>query len=137
EIKGRVPQLDLECERKVQDACLKMIQAGLVDSAHDCSDGGLAIAIAESCFSSYRRDVVGCDVNLTGSLSGAALLFSETPSRILISAPESSVAQILSIAAETDTKATVIGKTIADQLKIAVNGERVIDRPVSEVESAW
>jgi phosphoribosylformylglycinamidine synthase len=70
-------------------------------------------------------------------LSGAALLFSETPSRILISAPESSVAQILSIAAETDTKATVIGKTIADQLKIAVNGERVIDRPVSEVESAW
>jgi len=137
EIKGSVPQLDLDRERKVQDACLKMIQAGLVDSAHDCSDGGLAIAIAESCFSSYRRDAVGCEVNLTGSLSGAALLFSESPSRIVISAPESNVAQILTIATESDTPATVIGKTITDRLKIAVNGEQVIDRPVNEVESAW
>jgi phosphoribosylformylglycinamidine synthase len=121
----------------VQEACLKIIQAGLIESAHDCSDGGLAVTIAESCFSSYRRDAVGCDVNLEGDLSAAALLFAETPSRIVLSAVHSNVAQILKLAREHVVAATVIGRTKGERLKIDVNGERVIDRRVAEVESAW
>ena len=136
-LEGRVPQLDLDLERRVQDACLKIIQAGLVESAHDCSDGGLAVAIAESCFSSYRRDAIGCEVNLEGELSGAALLFAETPSRIVLSAPDINVAQILEIAGELNVAAVVIGRTKGDRLKVRVNGEQVIDRSVVEVESTW
>ena len=136
-LKGRVPQLDLELERRVQEICLKMIQAGLIESAHDCSDGGLAVAIAESCFSSYRRDAVGCEVSLDGELSAAALLFAETPSRIVLSAADSNVAQILTMAGEVNVPATVIGRTKGERLKIEVTGDRVIDRPVAEIEASW
>ncbi|HXU38009.1 MAG TPA: phosphoribosylformylglycinamidine synthase subunit PurL [Blastocatellia bacterium] len=134
---GRVPQLDLDLERRVQEACLKIIQAGLVESAHDCSDGGLSVAIAESCFSSYRRDAIGCEINLEGQLSAAALLFSETPSRIVLSAADSNVSQIIQIASEHDVDAGVIGRTRSERLAIKVNGELAIDHPVTEVESAW
>jgi phosphoribosylformylglycinamidine synthase len=134
---GNVPHLDLEVERRVQDACLKIIQAGFVESAHDCSDGGLAVAIAESCFSSYRRDAVGCEVNLAGKLSPAALLFSETPSRIVLSATNQYVDQILTIAREHSVPATVSGRTGGGRFVVDVNGERVIDRRISEIEAAW
>jgi phosphoribosylformylglycinamidine synthase len=134
---AHVPQLDLQLERRVQEACLKMIQTGLVESAHDCSDGGLAVALAESCFSSYRRDAIGCEVNIEGSLSPAALLFSETPSRIVLSAVEGNVNQILQIAREHDVAAAVIGRTTGERLVINLNDECVISRSVNEVESAW
>jgi phosphoribosylformylglycinamidine synthase subunit PurL len=136
-IEGSVPRLDLNLERRVQNACLKITQAGLVESAHDCSDGGLAVAIAESCFSSYRREAIGCDVNLDGDLSAAALLFAETPSRIVLSAPNSNVDKIVDIAREHEVPAAVIGRTGGERLTVAVNGGRVIDRDIREVESAW
>jgi phosphoribosylformylglycinamidine synthase len=136
-LEGRVPQLDLETERRVQEVCLKAIQTGLVESAHDCSDGGLAVAIAESAFSGYRRQAVGCEVNLEGSVSAATLLFAETPSRILLSAREGSASEILKIAKEHTVQAAVIGCTRGDRLVIKVEGELVIDRAVSEVEEVW
>ena len=134
---GGVPKIDLQLERRVQNACLKMIQAGLVESAHDCSDGGLAVAIAESCFSSYRREAIGCDVNLEGDLPMAALLFAETPSRLVISVAHSSLGQITELAREHEVADTVIGRTGGERFTIAVNGERVIDRPTREIEYAW
>jgi phosphoribosylformylglycinamidine synthase len=136
-VEGRVPQLDLDLERRVQEACLKIIQAGLVESAHDCSDGGLSIAIAECAFSSYRRAAIGCEVNLEGDLSAAALLFSESPSRIIVSAAESNVEQILEAARERNIAAAVIGWTGGERFVIKVNGETVINRSVAEVEQAW
>ncbi len=136
-IEGRVPELDLDLERRVQEVCLKIIQEELVESAHDCSDGGLAVAIAESCFSSYRREAVGCEIRLEGELSGAELLFSETPSRIVISAIDQHVGAILALAREHDVAASVIGRTKGERLVIQANGERIIDRTVSEIESAW
>jgi phosphoribosylformylglycinamidine synthase len=136
-IEGRVPHLDLDLERRVQEVCLKIIQEELVESAHDCSDGGLAVAIAESCFSSYRREGVGCDIRLEGELSAAALLFAETPSRIVISAIDQNVEAILALARENNVAASVIGRTKGERFVIQVNGERIIDRNVTEVESAW
>jgi phosphoribosylformylglycinamidine synthase II len=134
---GRVPRLDLNLERRVQEACLKMIKAGLIESAHDCSDGGLSVALAESCFSSYRREAIGCRVDLAGDLSAAALLFSESPSRIVLSAVQSNVDQIIALAEEQAVQATVIGRTGGERLVIEVNGEIVVDRIVADVESAW
>jgi phosphoribosylformylglycinamidine synthase len=134
---GRVPHLDLDLERRVEEACLKMIQAGLVESAHDCSDGGLSVAIAECTFSSYGRKSVGCEVNLEGSISAAALMFAETPSRMVLSAEQANVGSILEIARGRGVAAAVIGQTGGDRLVIKVNGETVVDRTVWEVERAW
>jgi phosphoribosylformylglycinamidine synthase len=134
---GRVPKLDLDLERRVQEVCLKAIQAGLIESAHDCSDGGLSVTLAESCFSSYRRDAIGCKVDLAGDLSAAAILFSESPSRIVASAVRSNVDQIIALAQTQGVPAAVIGSTGGDRLVIAIDGENIIDRPVGEVESAW
>jgi phosphoribosylformylglycinamidine synthase len=64
-------------------------------------------------------------------------LFAETPSRIILSAVDDNVAQILHFARENGVPATVIGRTRGERIKVAVNGERVIDLPISEVEHAW
>jgi phosphoribosylformylglycinamidine synthase II len=136
-LEGRVPGLDLGLERRAQEACLEIIQAGLVESAHDCSDGGLAVAIAECSFSSYRRLSIGCEISLSGSLSPAALLFAETPSRMVLSATEGNVDRILAIARGHRVEAAVIGRTGGERLKVDVNGETIINRAVAEVESAW
>jgi phosphoribosylformylglycinamidine synthase II len=137
ELVGRVPELDLDLERRVQQACLKMIQAGLIESAHDCSDGGLSVALAECAFSSYRKPAVGCTINIEGEFSQAALLFAETPSRILLSVPAVNVEAILGMAGEHKVTAAVIGRTGGERLVMAVNGETIIDHPVAEVEAAW
>jgi phosphoribosylformylglycinamidine synthase len=134
---GRVPGLDLDLERRVQQACLKIIQAGLVESAHDVSDGGIAVALAECSFSSYRRHSVGCEVNLEGDLSRAALLFSESPSRIIVSAAGDALDRVLEIASECGVPASVIGRTGGENFVVKVNGETIINRSVSEIESAW
>ncbi|HJQ26397.1 MAG TPA: phosphoribosylformylglycinamidine synthase subunit PurL [Blastocatellia bacterium] len=137
ELLGRVPLLDLDLERRVQRACLKIIQVGLVESAHDCADGGLSVALAECAFSSYRKAAVGCAVNLEGGLSQAALLFAETPSRVVLTAPDANVEAILEIAAEHQVAAAVIGRTGGERLRLAAGGEVIVDRPVAEVEAAW
>ncbi|MFP5265592.1 MAG: phosphoribosylformylglycinamidine synthase subunit PurL [Blastocatellia bacterium] len=137
EVRGRVPRLDLETERKVQEACLMMIQSGLVESAHDASDGGLAVAIAECTFSSYRREAVGCEVSLEGELSDAALMFAETPSRIVISVLGANVDQVLKVARDLGVAAAPIGHTGGERLIINVNGRQVVNRGVAEVEAAW
>ena len=136
-VDGTVPALDLERERAVIGACLRMIQEELVESAHDCSDGGLAVALAESAFSSYRRQAVGFRVDLQGNLSPAALLFAESPSRIIISVPEQQLERLKQIAAENMAPLSVIGRTGGDRMEILVDGKPVIDRPVAEVEQGW
>ena len=72
---GGVPELDLKLEKAIQDVCLAAAEAGLLQSAHDCSDGGLAVALAESCFASLNREAIGADLNLVGTLPVSTLLF--------------------------------------------------------------
>src|SRR2546430_15189270 len=64
-------------------ACLRAAQNGLLRSAHDCSDGGLAVALAECCFSSLNHEACGADIDITGEYDVATRLFSESPSRII------------------------------------------------------
>jgi phosphoribosylformylglycinamidine synthase len=137
ELVGSVPKLDLGFERRVQDACLKMIRSGLVESAHDCSDGGLAVTLAESAFSAYRKRPVGFEVDIESELSPMAALFAETPSRIVISADPSSVEAINKIASQNSIPVTVLGRTGGNRIRIRLRGEIVIDRSVSDVEAEW
>ncbi|MDX6531783.1 MAG: phosphoribosylformylglycinamidine synthase subunit PurL [Blastocatellia bacterium] len=134
---GRVPVLDLEAELAVQTACLRAAEAGLLRSAHDCADGGLAIALAECCFSSLNRTVFGADIDITGDYDVVTRLFSETPSRIIISFDESALGDIEEVVAAAGCPMTLLGNVGSDRLRIQSDGDEVIQLDVSELESAW
>jgi phosphoribosylformylglycinamidine synthase len=134
---GKVPELDLERELAVQQTCLEAAEAGLVVSAHDCSDGGLAVALAESCFSSLGKDAIGADVDLIGSLSTTALLFSESPSLIKITSAREAVEAIRHIASTHNAPLAILGKVGGTELRIAVNSEQVLAADVADLESTW
>ncbi|HEX5520892.1 MAG TPA: phosphoribosylformylglycinamidine synthase subunit PurL, partial [Longimicrobiaceae bacterium] len=87
-VAGDAPALDLAGERALQQALLEAIRGGLVKSAHDCAEGGLAVALAESAIADAEH-VMGVDVELDDELPTAALLFGEAQGRAVVScAPE-------------------------------------------------
>jgi phosphoribosylformylglycinamidine synthase len=133
---GEVPVLDLSLEKQVQETCLQLADQYLLKSAHDPSDGGLAVAIAESCFSSLNRKTIGAEIRLKSeNLSTEALLFSESPSRIVISfAPEN-----LEKIKETvkDCPFEVIGTVGGTNLNIKVNESEKVSSSVIELETVW
>jgi phosphoribosylformylglycinamidine synthase II len=132
-----VPELDLERELAVQKACLETAEAGLLLSAHDCSDGGLAVTLAESCFSSLGRDAIGAEVDLKGEIGPTALLFSESPSRIVISFEAASEAAVREIAERNKAPFAILGRVGGTRLMINVNGDEAVVMDVSEMESTW
>jgi phosphoribosylformylglycinamidine synthase len=135
---ARVPRLDLARERAVQQAVLLAAEEGLVQSAHDCSDGGLAVALAECCFSSHGRAAVGASIELEeASLSPEALLFGETPSRVLLSFDESQRTRIERIAAQAGAPLKVIGRTGGTHLRVDAGGKPHVSQPVAELERRW
>jgi phosphoribosylformylglycinamidine (FGAM) synthase-like enzyme len=134
---GRVPVLDLKAELAVQTACLRAAAAGLLRSAHDCSDGGLAVALAECCFSSLNRRSVGAKIDLTGDYNVVTRLFSETPSRIIISFDQSALGSVKEIVAAAGCPMILLGNVGSDRLQIESDGDEVIQLEVAEIEAAW
>jgi phosphoribosylformylglycinamidine synthase len=133
---GDIPQIDLNLEKQVQDACLQLAEAGSLKSAHDCSEGGIAVAIAECCFSSLGRDAIGAKIELTSNgLSNEALLFGELPSRIVISFDPENLDVVRDAVGECPFE--VIGTVEDDILKIAIDGEQSIAGPISQLEGVW
>ena len=132
-----MPRLDLERERAVQAACLGAAEEGLLQSAHDCSDGGLAVALAESCFSSLGRRGVGARIELAGAISTAAHLFGETPSRIVVSFEEAARTRVEEIAAWAKCPLQIIGRAGGSRLRITVNGAECVSQDVGELEATW
>ncbi|HKG13370.1 MAG TPA: AIR synthase-related protein, partial [Pyrinomonadaceae bacterium] len=135
---ARVPTLDLARERAVQQAVLLAAEEGLLHSAHDCSDGGLAVALAECCFSTLGRERVGASVQLAGGgLSNEALLFGETPSRVVVSFDESQRTRMERIAAQAAAPFRVIGRTGGTRLRINADGDECVSQELSELETLW
>ncbi|HEY3579747.1 MAG TPA: phosphoribosylformylglycinamidine synthase subunit PurL, partial [Pyrinomonadaceae bacterium] len=134
---GSVPKLDLQRELAVQRACLEAAERGLLASAHDCADGGLAIALAELCFSSQGHDGIGAEADLTGALNATTQLFSESPSRIIISFDPTATDSIRAIAERHNAPFTILGHVGGTQLQIAVNDEAAITVSVADLETTW
>ncbi len=133
---GKVPVLDLNLEKQVQETCLRLADQYLLKSAHDCSDGGLAVAIAESCFSSLNRKSIGAEIELTDeNLSAEALLFGETPSRIVISFAAENLEKVKEFVGNCPY--SIIGKVSGADLKIKIGGEEKVSAPIEELENAW
>jgi phosphoribosylformylglycinamidine synthase len=118
---GRPPRLDLGRERAVQQACLAAIRAGIVSSAHDCSDGGLAVALAESCVTAPAARL-GATLEIPGEMRPDALLFGESASRIVVSVPPEQVERLRAIAREHRVPCAVLGAVGGDHL--ALRGRR-------------
>jgi len=137
---GTAPALDLKRELAVQTVCLAAAEAGLLASAHDCSDGGFAVALAECCFSSPNRRGVGAEIvipNSIASLPAATFLFSESPSRIILSFPAASQAAIETLAAREDCPFTMLGRVGGETLRIQYGEDEAVALSVSELESVW
>ncbi|MGI8494067.1 MAG: phosphoribosylformylglycinamidine synthase subunit PurL, partial [Pyrinomonadaceae bacterium] len=134
---GEVPVIDLDLEKQVQQVCLKLADEFLLKSAHDCSDGGLAVTIAESCFSSLNRQAAGAEIELSNAenLSAEAALFGETPSRIVISFAAENLEKVKEIAG--DCPFEVIGKVSGADLKISIDGEEKVSASIAELENGW
>jgi len=131
---GYPPELELEREASLQKAVVELIRQELLDSAHDCSDGGIAVALAEKAFPKH----VGARVNLaSGGVFSEHSLFGEDASRILVSCDHSHVARIKQVAGSLGVAADVIGQTIPELLEIAVDGKTVIQASIADLEKAY
>jgi phosphoribosylformylglycinamidine synthase len=131
---GYPPELDLEEEATLQRALVALIQAGVVESAHDCADGGLAVALVESALPLS----VGLSVKLPKQQGALEfLLFAEDASRVVISCDPIRLPRIQQVAEEYGIFADVLGETGSDRIEISVDGQPVISASVAELREAY
>lgn len=133
---GKPPQLDLEAESRVIECCLELIDAQLIHSAHDLSDGGLAVALAESSFAG-KKGASGARIDLKEIMRADALIFGESQARILISIDPNQMDQLHQIAARHKVPMQTIGEVVADQLIISVEQQTLVDEKTSTLKSIW
>ena len=122
-VAGRPPALDLELEGDVQRVVCEAIRDGLLASAHDCSEGGLAVALAECCIGG----AIGASVVLDDGLQPVSSLFSETQSRILVSLDEADVLAFVDRLVAAEVCYSVIGEVGGESLKIEAVGEFAVE----------
>ncbi|MBU4350410.1 phosphoribosylformylglycinamidine synthase subunit PurL, partial [bacterium] len=128
--KGLPPQIDLSLEKSVQDACRESIQAGIISSAHDCADGGLAVTLAECCITGKK----GAKVKINNTnIRNDALLFGETQSRIVVSLPVKNLDSLKGIVNKYEAPIQILGKVEGNSLKI----DNLIDIEVEQLKKAW
>jgi phosphoribosylformylglycinamidine synthase len=122
----------MDYEKRVQAAAREIVAAGFAESAHDLSDGGLAVALAECAFSPAH---VGAALELASVMRPEFLLFHEGPSRILIStaAPD----QVQRIAHQHGVEAPLVGATIEGGIRIRNRGQVLLDCPIQPLRERW
>ena len=138
-VAGAPPVLDLGRERSLQRLIVQLVGEGLVQSAHDCAEGGLAVAVAECTFDSGG---IGVQVDVAaaapaGPYQAAATLFGESASRIVVSVAPEGVDAVLTAAGGVGIPVARIGETGGDLIRLAVNGTVAIEAPVASAELAW
>ncbi|MEK6560168.1 MAG: phosphoribosylformylglycinamidine synthase subunit PurL [Nitrospirota bacterium] len=136
-IRGVPPHLDLVLEKKVQDLCLYGIKQGIIKSAHDTSEGGLTIALAECCMRSEDMGNIGASIDLSDDIRPDALLFGETQSRIIITVTPENVKALEDAAKTINTPVKVIGKVGGERLVIRHKSTTVIDLAVEDMADTW
>jgi phosphoribosylformylglycinamidine synthase len=139
-VRGRPAAVDFDRERALQRLVVDAARRGMVCSAHDCAEGGLAVALAECCIESGG---IGARVDLPapsgpdGGFGVVGALFGEAPSRIIVSAPRAERAGLLARARDLDVPASVIGRTGGGRVTVSVAGEVAADAALAEAEHAW
>ena len=129
---GLPPALDLDREKRVQRAIREIVTEGLAESAHDLSDGGLAVALAEA---SFGLAAVGARIDIPPTTRPEFLLFHEAPSRILLST--SNPENVLQIARQNGVEALPIGVTMKERLRIDCDSKTLLDCDLVELREPW
>jgi phosphoribosylformylglycinamidine synthase len=142
-VKGRPPALDLDRERRLIALLGRAAASGMLRSAHDCSDGGLAVTLAECAFDSGG---IGCEVDIPEAAADAqsasavrlaSVLFGESASRAVVSVRPSERTALLQLANDLGVSAKLIGRTGGSRLVFRVAGELAVDLEVDEAERVW
>ncbi len=133
---GPCPKIDLELEKRCHGALLQAFEEELLQSLHDCSDGGLMAAVAESCFGAYPK-VVGCNLNLEGAGRPDAYLFGEAQTRYILSCKRESLKRLHEIFTSFRVPNTVLGGTGSRDLEIQSNGKNLVRLAVEELYHIW
>jgi len=133
---GKPPYLDKKQEKAVQEVCLQLIQNKMIESAHDCSEGGLAVAAVESCITG-PENALGATLNLDSTLRTDALLFGESQSRILISFTAEHRQAITEMAQKQDVPFTVIGEVGGSHFTANINSTEYIHQDIQTLKNIW
>ncbi len=139
-VRGQPPAIDLNREKALIGLLVRAAAAGLLQSAHDCSDGGLAVALAEC---SFESGGIGLDADVPAVREAgvtdttSAALFGESASRAVVSVAEGDRGPLLEMAAAADVPALAIGTTGGARLRIRVGGRDAVDCSVAEAELVW
>ena len=144
-VRGTPPRLDLARARALQRLLTTAAAEGLLESAHDCAEGGLAVTLAECCFDSGGVGVevtlplvgIGDDDSGRDDIALAATLFGETASRVVVSVTDAHASELMARAGEADIPARVIGRTGDSRFRLSVDDTGVIDCSVAEIEQVW
>jgi phosphoribosylformylglycinamidine synthase subunit PurL len=143
-VAGEPPAIDLAAERRLQQLLIAMAQQNLVESAHDLSDGGLAVSTAESCFAASSvgapRDVpaLSAKIDLDATSPAEYALFHERGARAIVSVQSTLLARVLETARQYNVAAQSIGQVIrGDEFRIQHKGRAVIDSPLELLRDAW
>ena len=141
---GPVPALDLDLEIKVQNVVRDLIREGVIQSAHDCSEGGLAVALAECCFN--PKGLIGAKVKVAQAsslrtkqdceLEACTTLFNEAQSRIIVSVAPENLEKALSALRQKGVPHQELGKTGGDWLRVRVGGEQ-LEWQIADLYDDW
>jgi phosphoribosylformylglycinamidine synthase len=136
-VAGTPPAVDLAAEKRLIDCLVKLASERVISSAHDVSDGGLAVTLAESCF-----DTDGLSADITISARAAAepaesALFGERGARVVVTAVAASLARINQIAAQYKVSVQPIGTVVRSEFRIQYNGSPVIQGSVESFQQPW
>lgn len=136
---GMPPRVDFAGERAVQYVCRTAIHEHIVDVAHDCSDGGLAAALAEMCIAGEVGAKVSLDAlaALDRQIRSDVLLFAEQPSRIIVALPTPEWAALEELAEATGVGLFVLGETGGDRLFINRDANTLVDVGLDDMDSSW
>ncbi|MGA8593581.1 MAG: phosphoribosylformylglycinamidine synthase subunit PurL [Bryobacteraceae bacterium] len=129
---GIPPKLDMDYEKRVQTTIRQLARARALESAHDLSDGGFAVALAECCFG---PDEIGAEIMLDSDLPPALLLFHEGPSRILVSTAQPEV--VRAEARKNSVEAIEIGVTLKARVIVRNRTETYFDSAIKELKQVW
>jgi phosphoribosylformylglycinamidine synthase subunit PurL len=132
---GPPPRVDLAYEIEIQNAARDLICEGLVRSAHDCSEGGLAVALAECCFNPEK--LFGAEITLkAGDSAATTVLFNESQSRIVVSVANEELQKTMSILQERQVPFQELGRVGGEELRIRIDDEK-FSWPITDLYDDW
>jgi len=141
-VAGEPPAIDLAAEKHLQDCLVALATEGAVESAHDISDGGLAVTLAESCFASagagLASSALGAIVSLEDAAPAESVLFGENGARAVVSVSPAKLARVLESARQYNVAARELGKVTREgSFRIEHKGSTVIDSPLEILRDVW